>query len=328
MWKIRESLQVTRLTKIRFVISAVFFVLSIVFGVHAYQRHNDSYAVRYGGNGMEKSALQPAIDDCTHFITAQRASELGEELKVYCDNLRDAGVSIKRDRILFGGAAGASLLLSLVLFFRAKSCRDTDTKKPEPIFKSVFGASWNALPPVMKKHYANRPYSNDLATVEGTLDVKCAAPFRLLAPLMKLAGQIPLRTERNVPVTVDFQSDMSSPMFHFNRGFRFKNTAPYSFRSRMVQVNGNQVAEIMRLGLTWKLEYLWDGRKVFLRHRGYALHLFGAFIPLPLTALLGTVYAEEMAIDDDTFEMINRITHPWWGTIYEYKGRFTVTKEV
>lgn len=46
-----------------------------------------------------------------------------------------------------------------------------------------------------------------------------------------------------------------------------------------------------------------------------------------ITALLGKVTAEEIAIDDDRFEMVNRITHPWWGTIYEYKGQFTVTKE-
>ena len=41
----------------------------------------------------------------------------------------------------------------------------------EPTFKSVFGASWDDLPPVMKQHYANQPYSNDEVTVEGTLDV-------------------------------------------------------------------------------------------------------------------------------------------------------------
>lgn len=40
----------------------------------------------------------------------------------------------------------------------------------EPIFKSIFGESWDFLSPVMKKHYANRPYTDDVTVVEGTLD--------------------------------------------------------------------------------------------------------------------------------------------------------------
>lgn len=197
----------------------------------------------------------------------------------------------------------------------------------EPTFKSVFGTAWDDLPPVMKKHYANRPWSSDITSVEGTLDVMCKGPIRLLAPLMRLMGQIPARNEKSVRVTVDFQSDPTSAAFRYNRTFHFRDTAPYVFRSRMIQLEGNLVAEVMRFGLTWKMHYEWDGQKVLLRHRGYALHVFGRFIPLPLTFLMGNGYAEEIAIDDNTFDMVTHITHGLWGKIYEYKGRFTVTKE-
>ena len=43
--------------------------------------------------------------------------------------------------------------------------------KNEPTFKSVFGKSWYELPPVMKKHYAIRPYSSEETVVTGVLDV-------------------------------------------------------------------------------------------------------------------------------------------------------------
>lgn len=195
----------------------------------------------------------------------------------------------------------------------------------EPIFKSIFGESWEALPPIMQKHYANRPFTGDETSVEGTLDVMCKAPLKWLAPLMKLMGQIPTHNEKDVPVTVQFQSDNDTNAFHFNRTFRFKNTKPYIFHSRMVQIKDNEVIEIMRFGLGWKMHYLWDGEKVMLQHKGYVLRLFGHFIPLPLTLLIGEGYAEEIAVDDDTFEMITYITHPWWGKIYEYKGRFGVS---
>lgn len=199
--------------------------------------------------------------------------------------------------------------------------------KDEPTFKSIFGKTWDDLPPVMHKHYANRPYSDDLTIVEGTLDVTCAGPMKLLAPLMKLMGQVPAHNEKSVDVTVRFQSDKNTKEFHFNRIFNFKKIKPYNFRSRMVQIKDNEVIEIMRFGVGWKMLYLWDGEKVILQHRGYAWSLFGHLIPVPLTLLMGKGYAEEIAVDDNTFDMMTHITHPWWGKIYEYKGRFEVVKE-
>jgi len=196
--------------------------------------------------------------------------------------------------------------------------------KNEPIFKSIFGDQWDELPPVMTKHYANRPYTLDKTTANGVLDVMCKPPLLYLSPLMKLLGQIPIRNETNVPVTVHFQSDVNSKSFYFNRVFNFAIGKPYAFKSRMLQIKGDEVIEIMRFGLGWKLQYAWDGEKVILSHRGYALQLFGHLIPLPLTLLMGAGYAEERPVDDNTFDMETHITHPWWGKIYEYKGRFEV----
>lgn len=197
--------------------------------------------------------------------------------------------------------------------------------KNEPIFKSIFGDSWEKLPPVIKKHYSNRPYTQDVTRVTGVLDVMCKPPLLYMSPLMKLLGQIPTCNEKNVPVTVNFQSNLNAKSFYFDRTFNFKNKKPYKFQSRMLQIKNDEVIEIMRFGLGWKLQYAWDGEKVILSHKGYALQLFGHLIPLPLTLLMGAGYAEEHPIDDNTFDMQTHITHPWWGKIYEYKGRFEVS---
>lgn len=211
-------------------------------------------------------------------------------------------------------------------FLKRKNVQRIDNLelKNEPIFKSIFGDKWEELPPVMKRHYANRPYTQDITTVNGVLDVMCKPPLLYLSPLMKLLGQIPTRNETNVPVTVHFQSDVNSKSFSFNRIFNFANGKPYKFQSRMLQIKGDEVIEIMRFGLGWKLQYAWDGEKVILSHKGYALQIFGHLIPLPLTILMGAGYAEERPVDDNTFDMETHITHPWWGKIYEYKGRFEV----
>jgi hypothetical protein len=109
--------------------------------------------------------------------------------------------------------------------------------------------------------------------------------------------------------------------------FHFRAIPSYAFRSRMLQIKDNEVIEVMKFGIGWKMLYCWDGQKIVLQHKGYGMKLFGHIVPLPLEIFMGKGYAEEIAVDDDTFDMMTSITHPLWGKIYEYKGRFKVTKE-
>lgn len=277
---------------------------------------------------------------------SRRGFDLDEGMVIYADNQffygRDALNFMARHgtasnpfmvfcKSLFWSRALASLIYPWMRgtrnwLLRRKNIGRIDNLnlKAAPIFKGIFGESWDDLPIVMHKHYANRPYSTDEVIVDGTLDVMCAGPIKLLGPLMKLMGQIPAQNEKSVPVSVTFRSELNTKAFHFVRKFDFKNSTPYIFHSRMMQMKGNEVIEIMPFGLGWKMLYRWDGEKVVLEHNGYALHLFGHFIPVPLTLLMGRGYAEEIAVDDKTFDMITHITHPWWGKVYEYKGRFTL----
>ncbi len=198
--------------------------------------------------------------------------------------------------------------------------------KNEPIFKNIFGVDWDKLPEVLRKHYLNRPYTNDITVVNGVLDLKCSGPIKMLSPIFWLLRGIPPHTENDVAVTVNFESDKNTRAFYFNRLFHFKNRKPYYFKSKMIQNKGNEVIEIMRFGLGWKMNYLWEDGKVKLKHRGYIIHFLGHYLSVPLTFLIGKGHAEEVAIDDSTFEMFVNITHPWWGKIYEYKGHFTIKK--
>lgn len=195
--------------------------------------------------------------------------------------------------------------------------------KNEPTFKSIFGAAWDELPPVMKKHYANRPYSHDVTIVEGGVDVSCAGYMKAFAPFFWMMRGVPPANEKDVPVTVRFESDLNTKFFHFNRVFQFQG-GDYAFQSRMIQTKGNEVIEVMHSRLGWRMNYEWEDGRVKLKHKGYVLYAFGHFIPLPLTFLIGAGNAEETPIDDDRFDMFVTITHPWWGKVYEYMGRFEV----
>jgi len=195
-----------------------------------------------------------------------------------------------------------------------------------PIFQSIFGEQWPQLPPVMHKHYANRPYCNDVVTVEGIMKVEGSSFARLLSPLLRVTGALVPYEGDNIPVTVHFRSEPNSDVYCFDRIFHFPGKPPYHFRSRMQPVGDSEVVEFMRIGIGWHARYSYDGRKVVMAHRGYAIKLFGKLVRLPFELLLGNGNAWEEALSDDRFCMYMDIRHKLWGKIYAYSGEFTVTE--
>lgn len=199
----------------------------------------------------------------------------------------------------------------------------TSLSETPPIFQDIFGDAWHRLPLVMRRHYANRPFSDDQYRVEGRLDVSSSGPIKLFALFFRLMGLIPPENEQQVPVTVVFRSELDSSNFQFDRQFYFQSRQ-YRFLSKMRQVSGNEVVEVMKYGIAWRMHYCWEDDRVKLKHRGYALSLFSKLIPLPIEPLLGRGYAEEIPVDDDHFDMKVVMIHTLWGEIYQYSGRFEV----
>ena len=197
----------------------------------------------------------------------------------------------------------------------------------EPIFQSVFGEAWGEVALVIRRRYANRPYTNDKIIVEGTLNISCAGPIRFLAPLFWLLRTVPPINEKSVPVSVDFDSNRHTKELHFNRVFQFRNRRPYILRSRMSQVKANEIVEVLNCGICWLGTCSWRGGEVVMEHKGYALKLLGHSVPLPITFLLGQVESEEIPVDTDTFHTRVTIKHSWFGVVYEYKGLFKITSE-
>ncbi len=198
----------------------------------------------------------------------------------------------------------------------------------EPTFKSIFADKWDELPDVMKKHYANRPYSDDINIAEGVMKVEGSALWKLLNPFSKLFGILVPYTGENIPVTVTFRSESDSNRFIFDRIFYFPGRAPYKFYSVLHPIKENEVCEIMNMGLGWRCEFSWEDKRVRLKHKGYVLKVFGRIISLPLTFLVGPGFAEEMPIDDFTFSMKMEIIHPWWGKVMGYSGQFRMVEKI
>ena len=196
----------------------------------------------------------------------------------------------------------------------------------EPIFKAIFGADWDRLPIVMKKHYANRPNSSDVVTVKGALTIRLSWFYRLLSPLLKISKTLVPVNGENVPTMVHFRSEPRSNAFCFDRHIHMPGVAPLHFFSRMVPAGGDEMIEHTGIGLAWHCRFRFDGKRVLLEHLGYVTHIFGRRIRLPLEWVLGKGGAWEEAVSDDTFAMYIEIRHFLLGRLYTYSGSFTVVE--
>lgn len=196
----------------------------------------------------------------------------------------------------------------------------------DPLFKSVFGAIWDKMPPVFHKRYANRPHSHDITIVEGEMDIYFSKVMLVLIPLFRIFHVlVPFRGEA-IPVKVEFLSQIDAATVRLVRKFYFPGRQPYEFNSQMHILGNNDVIEFMQSGLGWRTDYYFDGIKVVMRHKRYVLKVLGLNIPLPLELILGKGHAEEEMIDDNSYRIAMTISHPWFGTMYGYSGIFTFTR--
>ncbi len=125
-----------------------------------------------------------------------------------------------------------------------------------------------------------------------------------------------------------FKSDSSSKAFYFDRVFHFQDQKFLSIPLKNdTKPRGNEVIEIMASATRLANgELSWEDGRVKLEFKGYVLHLFGCFIPLPLTALLGA--EKKLLMRQTVFEMSVAITHPLWGNIYGYHEQIRENAEM
>ncbi len=283
--------------------------------------------------------------DLMHMIQARKL-DLDEGMVIYHQGEFFHGVTALQFMAQFGDAKGWFNWINKSLFWSESLARviypwmrgvrnylvgrknvsriDNLGRNNQPALKEVFDDHWDQLPDVLQRHYLPAAYSDEASTFIGTMDIKCGGPIKWFSPVLWLLRGIPPKTEAAVPVTVKFVSCEDQLALQFDRTFAFKHKKPYRFVSKLYPKGRGQVYEVMKFGITWKMNLHWDIDRIRMTHVGYALHWFGHFIPLPFNWLFGRGSAEEVAVDDKCFDMSVKITHPWWGEIYTYSGRFFV----
>lgn len=183
----------------------------------------------------------------------------------------------------------------------------------------ALGPDWEKLPPALQEHYRFGKTCD-----RGHLDIEFP---RFMVPYLHLLhrlGALVPRGGKRIPTTVDKQVVGDRQLWR--RTISYPDGRSVHFNSTWTYAGGNQVIEYVNpvLGLQMAVQVL-EGR---LHYRGVRfVARFGAFrLPIPEWLVLGHTSIVEEALDDAHFAMDFRLTHPIFGQVFRYAGKFATIR--
>lgn len=182
------------------------------------------------------------------------------------------------------------------------------------IMQRALGAQWNDLATALKAHYmpaANRDV--------GVLSVEYPSAMQWPLNGLRLLGTLINQRAQQVPTQV------SKWMVGEQQQWRRRVELPtqvMSFDSTWQYCGGNELIEYVKPYLGLKMAVSVQDGKLYYVGRSYILKLGSILIPIPEALVLGHTTIEEIGVDDEHFTMDFRLTHPLFGQIYRYSGRF------
>ena len=183
------------------------------------------------------------------------------------------------------------------------------------LMQKALGEQWDALPHALRAHYQAQD-NTDL----GRLDIEFPAGMSPFLWLLRGMGALIHRRGQALPATVVKRMDEQGQQY-WHRRVLFADGSTVAFRSRWVYPGGNELIEFINplLGLRMMVKVI-DGQ-LHYSGRHFVLQLGALRVPLP-EALLGHTTIVETALNETSFAMDFRLTHPLFGMIYRYHGEF------
>lgn len=200
--------------------------------------------------------------------------------------------------------------------------KKTITIIEKTIFQIVLGDDWPRLGDVIQRHYFLKPESNDYICVSGKMDeITHSTAAKLLIPFGLFFGAIVPFKGTDIPVDVHYRAKPNNSNIYWDRVFKF-DRGDFHFKSYMEPVKKNEVIEFVRFGIGIRLAVTVEDEALVFRDSGYLWRIFGYTLPIPGKWLMGRVYVEERPIDERYFSMLMTLTHPWFGRLFKYRGKF------
>lgn len=183
------------------------------------------------------------------------------------------------------------------------------------LMQRALGADWDKLPQALQAHYRF-----GTATDTGHMDIEYPRFMQVYLSVLRVFGALVNRSGRHVSTVVE--KEVVGDRQYWRRTITYPDGKRISFNSFWVSAGGNQLIEFVNpiLGLQMAVCI----REGALHYRGvrFVVKLGPLLLPIPEWLVLGRTSIVEIAVDETHFSMDFRLTHPLFGQVFRYSGKF------
>jgi hypothetical protein len=184
--------------------------------------------------------------------------------------------------------------------------------------RQMSATDWAQLQPSIRARFATTQAHPVLAHFEGTMQwVYCSPLGTLIAKLLSRWPMLPASCGQNI--AFDFSIFKKANQFIKRRRYRLDKGC-FSFVSTVDEQPC--LHEEFAGGLGMYLQLSAEQGALLFRDKGYFLRLGAWRIPLPRCLSVGAFELLHRTIDEDRFQVIIRVTHPLFGTLFYQRGEF------
>lgn len=188
------------------------------------------------------------------------------------------------------------------------------------LMQSALGNDWDALPPALQAHYLF-----ETTIDQGYLDIEYPRFMQPFLNILRVCGALVNRGGRNISTVVE--KHMEGDRQFWRRRITYPNGQCIRFNSFWVAANGNQLIEFVNPVLGLQMAVRVEAGKLFYTGVKFVAKLGPIMLPIPEWLALGHTTIVEEAIDANHFAMDFRLTHPLFGQVFRYTGKFETLVE-
>ncbi len=193
------------------------------------------------------------------------------------------------------------------------------------LFKAQLGACWQQVHPDIQARFDADPLPGQPIYYDGCMTrVECSrlgAALAWVSGLFTTGALCPWRG-MDVPAFITVYKEPGCDDILKLRRYEFPGGRSYLFRSRMHAAANGELLEFVGGGMGMRVTVQERNGALFFTNGGYFIGTKAWQIRLPALLSPGKVELTHANLSRDRFTISIRITHPWFGVLYEQEGEF------
>jgi hypothetical protein len=183
------------------------------------------------------------------------------------------------------------------------------------LMQQALGADWDKLPAALQAHYRF-----GTTTDTGSMDIEYPRFMQPVWSILRLLGALVDRQGKSVTTIVEKRVVGERQVWQ--RTITYPDGQIVRFDSFWVAAGNAEVIEFVNPVLGLQMAPYVVGEKLHYRGVRFVAKLGQVSIPIPEWLVLGHATIIEEALDDTHFAMDFRLTHPLFGQLFRYSGKF------